>query len=225
MKGFKSYAAGLVLALGMSGLTLGGSQAAPITVTSLNDFNSAIGAAPVTTETFGNRITGGVEITFDSGVASTAAGGLSGVVGSDNAVFNGLFRGALDGDGSSAPLTLTWTFPVPVIGFIADFGSNSLIDVTIPGSGEIFDIFTVIGAANGSFGLIDSQTPFTQIQFSIQNSSFIEIFSVDNLRFAAAPSVVTVPEPGTLALFGLGLAGFALARRNGRVRGQQNAAS
>ena len=213
MNGFKSYAAGLVLALGMSGLTLGGSQAAPITVTSLNEFNSAIGAVPVTTETFSNDITGAVEITFDSGVVSTAAGGFLGAVSADNRVSNGLFRGGLSGGGNTAPLTLTWTFPVPVIGFIADFGSTTILGVTILGSGEVFDLFTEIGASSGAFGLIDSQTPFGQIQFSIQNVASVDLFDIDNLRFAAAPPVAAVPEPGTLALFGLGLAGFALARR------------
>ncbi|WP_179954271.1 PEP-CTERM sorting domain-containing protein [Denitrobaculum tricleocarpae] len=220
MRRLKSYAAGLVLALGMTGPTLGGAQAAPMPVTSLNDFNSAVGAAPVTTETFSNNIPGAVEITFDSGVVSTAAGGFG-----DNGVSNGLFRGGLDPNGIFAPRTLTWTFPVPVIGFIADFGRTSALEVTILGSGEVFDIFTEIGAGSGAFGLIDSLTPFRRIQFSVQNSNGGDSFDIDNLRFAAAPSIAAVPEPGTLALFGLGLAGFALARRHGKTRGQQNAAS
>ncbi|TQV73260.1 PEP-CTERM sorting domain-containing protein [Denitrobaculum tricleocarpae] len=224
MRHLKSLTAGLLLALCGFALSVGSAQAAPITVTSLNDFNGAIGAAPVTTETFNNNIAGAVEITFDSGVVSTAAGGNLGTVVLDNAVLNGLFRGSLDGSGGGAPLTLTWTFPVPAIGFIADFGSTSLIDVTIPGSDVFFDINTVMGAASGAFGLINSQTPFTQIQFSIQGTG-LGRFSIDNLRFAAAPSMAAVPEPGTLALFGLGLAGFALARRHGKTRGQQNAAS
>lgn len=225
MKGFKSYAAGLVLALAMSWLTLGHAQAGPVPVIDLPDFNTAIGSATVTTESFSNEIEGAVEITFDSGVVSTAADGSFGFIESDNAVSPGIFSGGLDGDGDVGPSTLTWTFPVPVIGFIADFRFIEFLDVTILGSGEVFDIFTEMGGQSGRFGLIDSQTSFTQIQFSIQNSIDFDGFFVDNLRFAAAPSVAAVPEPGTLALFGLGLAGFTLAHRYGKARRRQNATS
>lgn len=170
MNRFKSLTAGLVLALGMTGLTLGSAQAAPITVTNLDDFNTAIGTTPVTSDSFSNDIAGGVEITFDSGVVSTLSGGDLSLAIVFNRVISSRFSGSLDGDGSFAPLTLTWTFPVPVVGFIADFDFIDFLDVTIPGSDVFFDIRTVMGGESGTFGLVDSQTPFSQIQFSIQNS-------------------------------------------------------
>ncbi len=223
MKGFKSYAASLVLALGISGLTLESAQAAPMTVTDVIAFTVATGGAPTTLETFSNDIAQAPQITFDSGVTSTIAGGdLTG----ENRVSFDFFQGRVSSPGRPDALTVTWTFPVPVIGFIADFSFAAVIDVAILGSGGLFDINTVMGGEDGMFGLVDSQAPFTQIQFSLQESDdTVEFWGVDNLRFAAAPSVVAVPEPGTLALFGLGLAGFALARRHGKLREQQNAAS
>ena len=194
-----------------------GAQAAPMTVTSVADFNAAIGSATTTTDTFSNDIDpGGVEITFDSGVVSTLAGGNLGHAHGDNRVRRQTFYGDVYGDGRFGALTLTWTFPMPVIGFVAEFGAEfgsvERLDVTIPGSGQFFDINTEIGGGDGVFGLVDIAAPFTQIQFSVQNSHISDFFLIDNLTFAAAPVGADVPEPGTLALFGLGLAGLALRR-------------
>ena len=188
-----------------------GAQAAPVTVTSVAAFNAAIGSATTTTDTFSNNIPGGVEITFDSGVVSTLAGGDLSFADLDHRVQSGVFDGVLDGGGNTTALTLTWTFPMPVIGFVAQFLRVEVLDVTIPGSGQVFDLNTEIGGRDGFFGLVDTAAPFTQIQFSIQSDPFVDFFEIDNLTFAAAPAGADVPEPGTLALFGLGLAGLALA--------------
>ncbi len=168
-----------------------------VAVNSVADFQAAIGTAKTTTETFSNDIPGAVEITFDSGVVSTLAGGEQGFANEDNAVSGGRFAGGMDGNGIGGALTLTWTFPMPVIGFVAEFVLNEFVrlDVSIPGSRQFFDINTGIGEERGVFGLVDTASPFTQIQFSVLDSILVDNFSIDNLTFAAAPAATDVLEP------------------------------
>ena len=185
------------------------SPAAVITVSSLADFNTAIGTAPTTGDAFTNAIAGGLSIEFDSGVVSTLSGGFVGNAAQDNQVSGGTFGGEVDGDGVSAPLILTWTFPSPVIAVGIDFAIIGRLDATIAGSGQVFDIFSEGGGRAGFFGLVDTMAPFTQVQFLVFDNSRNDSFTADNLIFAAAPLVL--PEPATLALFALGLAGLGLA--------------
>ncbi|TQV77932.1 PEP-CTERM sorting domain-containing protein [Denitrobaculum tricleocarpae] len=215
MKNCKSLLAGLILSFG---LTAGVAQAAPIAVTDLDAFNSAIGGAAVTLDTFDTNNFGETSITFESGVVSTRVGVNSGFIPVlDNGVSGSRYRGNVHG-GRFNLAELVWTFPVPVVGFIADFSDVGLpIEATISGSGQKFDIADVMGGRDGSFGLLDSMAPFTEIRFSMREglpaSGYLFI---DNLRFAAAPSAVSVSEPGTLAILATGLAGFALAGRRRR---------
>lgn len=184
-------------------------RATLITVTSLADFNAAIGTAPTTSDSFTGDIAAGLSITFTSGVVSSVAGGsfLSGPAPvPPNQVTTGEFVGAVAGSGNNAPLTLTWTFPFPVIGVGMDMRDLNQLDATVVGSNQVFDTSTVSTGA-GFFGFVDVMTPFEQIQFSVQlPQTRRDEFFADNLIFAAA--AVAVPEPGTLALFGLGLAGL-----------------
>lgn len=215
MKNYKSLLAGLILSLG---LTVGKAQAAPITVTDLDAFNDAVGSDAVTIDTFDVRNFGEISITFESGVVSTRVGvntGFTPVL--DNGVSGSRYRGNVHG-GRFDLAELVWTFPVPVVGFIADFSGISLpIEATISGIGQKFDIRDVMGGRDGLFGLLDGMAPFTEIRFSMREglpaSGYLFI---DNLRFAAAPGAVAVPEPGTLAILVAGLAGFALAGRRRR---------
>lgn len=187
-------------------------EATVISVTSLTDFNTAVGSAPTTSDPFDNDIAGGLSITFDSGVVSSLSGGFLGNPAQDNQVSGGTFLGEVDGDMDSstatAPMVMTWTFPNPVIGFGLDFAITGRLDAAIVGSGQIFDIGNTIGGRSGFFGLVDTMAPFTQVQFTVDNNFRNDLFNGDNLIFAAAP--IVLPEPGTLALFALGLGSLAL---------------
>lgn len=183
-------------------------EATPMTVTSLADFNAAIGGAPTTSDPFDNPKAGGLSIAFDSGVVSVLSGGLLTDAAQDNQVVGGTFIGEVDGNGDAAALLLTWTFPVPVVAFGLDLNITGRLDATIVGSGQIFDIATLLGGTSGFFGLVDTMTPFTQIQLFVDNNSRSDSFSGDNLVFATA-AITEMPEPGALALFALGLAGLA----------------
>lgn len=207
LRGFRAAAMGAMVLGALFGAAPP-AQAIPMTVTSLAEFNAAIGGAPTTGDPFDNDIAGGLSITFDSGVVSTLSGGLLSNAAQDNLVSGGSFVGEVDGDGLDAPLTLTWTFAAPVVAVGLDLDIIGRLDATIVGSGQIFDIGTVIGGGSGFFGLVDTMSPFTQIQFSVVNNSRNDLFSGDNLVLAAG-SLTELPEPGTLALFALGLGALA----------------
>lgn len=134
---------------------------------------------------------------------------------------------ALDGS-SFSDLTSTAIGP-------NSFGSDLIISF-LPGVNAVaFDVFQVFAAPQGItislfdisdvligtteveatslggfFGVIDDMDLIGTISLSANNPSGAEL--IDNLAFGLADATA-VPEPGTLALFGLGLAGVGFARR------------
>lgn len=168
----------------------------------------------ITNDPFASPKAEAIMITFDSGVTSIASNLVatpSNIVrdppGADNDI---KFQSRAGGLGV---VTLTWTFPVAVTGFGADFfgAQNVFVTGDFDGTGDqIFEIDASIGSADGFFGIV-GMAPFTTITITgAANGS--DFYGVDNLAFAAAPSG-NVPEPGTLALIGFGLAGLGFARK------------
>ena len=120
-------------------------------------------------------------------------------------------------------------------GFASDLSISFLPTVNAVG----FDIFQVFGAAEGIvvslfdvndfligatevpadifgafFGVIDDTSQIGRITLTANNADLgAEV--IDNVAFGQS-SPTAVPEPGSLMLFGLGLAGFAMTRRASR---------
>jgi hypothetical protein len=66
------------------------------------------------------------------------------------------------------------------------------------------------------FGFIDTIVPFTNVR--IFSSEFIDVFTMDRIRYEAPASPQPVPEPASLTLLAAGLATGAVRRyRRGRV--------
>ena len=173
--------------------------------TAWEDAMNTAGAGVLTTDTFDNDISNGGSITFDSGIVSTATGGLT-----TNRVLSGAYEGLLDTDGNVPPVfnTTTWAFPESIIGFGADFvGAATSEGLQVRGNfdrtgDEVVDFFDELGSPGTGFLGIVGEAPFSSITFQTRTDDssldLTEGWLINNLSFGAISDPQPVPEPASM---------------------------
>jgi len=174
-------------------------------------FNLATTGIAFTVDPFSNDIADADSITFDSGVISTNIGGNR--LSIDNLVSGGNYENEVDGDGSVASLSITWTFPSAVTAVGLDYlGIDSdATNITVDGVTRALRESADGDPFTGFFGFT-STTPVSSVTFDTFSPFISDGFRFDNLQFGAA-SAVSVPVPATLLLFLSGLLGLGIVSR------------
>lgn len=213
----------MLLALGLTSLAQAGTVT---TFSDLSAFEAAVGATPITLETFTDSyrfpISTGVlnsstNLQVATGPAITPGTIQPGVtystpIGSGN-FFNidccynstGPFLDTVTGNG---PLTVTFDHNTLAFGFNSGQFNNGL-DVTINfASGPAYTNTFAVGG-DAFYGFMSSAADIQSVVIGGGTNSFT--FAIDNFRFTTSPPI---PEPETYAMMmaGLGLLGF-MARR------------
>lgn len=211
----------LLAALALSAIAPGAAHAVAI-FTSLAEMTAAAGAGPTLTDNLGGvrQNSRGVQITFPSGITSTASGAGRNHARTYNTAIGGYYVGAVDGDGSNAPERITWTLESPVFGFAVNIArlsgaDNSGVDISIDEGATFSSLRTLLGGADGFFGLLSSTPEIRSIVFrNLTNDHRRGVIVADDI-FQFADNAAAVPSPAGSVLLALACVGLLRRRRPG----------
>lgn len=151
-----------------------------------------------------------------------------------------LVTGTITTDGATGPLMESdiTAFDLTITGNLANFTLNSSVagtqfscslfggcGLTATTSTLGFDVALgfnpqagFFDAAGNGITLSPSGGPNVELNFNVAHSSVLDWFTPSPMQLATSSAIGTVPEPGTIVLLGVALAGLGFSRRPKRFQ-------